>query len=152
MKDKLLVFPIILILIITSIKCKTINNQDYNSDLIIQAGFVCGWGSGTDSLTITKETISYSFYIPRIASSPQLIKSRPVTGGEWSEITGYVNVDEFTKLIYNTCNVCFDGCDEWIFIRSNQQAHKITFGKGESINVLSKLQAKLSQLRSEFNN
>ena len=62
-----------------------------------------------------------------------------------------VNMDNFLKLNYQTCKVCSDGCDEWIFIQKDNISHGIRFGKGAKIDSISQLQVKLEQLRTEFN-
>ena len=130
---------------------KTDSNQTDNSSLIIKAGYVCGWGSGTDSLEITKTAIKYLYFVPSKSSSPQISKTRSVSSNEWTEIQGDVNTDNFLKLNYQTCNVCVDGCDEWILIKNDKVSHKITYTKGQKLDTISKLQDKLTQLRAEFN-
>lgn len=130
------------------LSCK---KSDDNSDLIIKAGFICGWGSGTDSIEISKTTIKYVYYIPAKSNLPEINKSRTVPDSEWAEILSCVNTNDFVKLQYQTCNVCIDGCDEWIFIQENNITHKITFDKGFQIYAINKLQKKLAQLRAEFN-
>jgi hypothetical protein len=151
------VFPLLIIALIFISGCKesevTIIPHEYsNSDLIIKAGFVCGWGAGTDSIDITSTKISYNYYIPGRSLQPQIKKSRAVSESEWAEILNDVTISEFVKLQYQTCNVCADGCDEWIFIKNDTISHKITFGKGAKIVSISKLQDKLAQLRTEFSN
>jgi hypothetical protein len=42
-------------------------------------------------------------------------------------------------------------CDEWIFIQKDNLSHGIRFGKGATIDTISKLQIKLEPLRTEFN-
>ena len=126
--------------------------ENGEKEFILRAGFACGWGSGADSLTITHQTISYQYFIPRISQKPQFSKSRAITAKEWEMITESFNFDQFILLKYNTCNICFDGCDEWIDIQKNKVEYKITFTKGLKIDSISGLQAALSQLRSEFNN
>jgi hypothetical protein len=150
---KILMFLAVLTLAILHNSC-TIEgeSQTNNSDLVIQAGSVCGWGAGTDSIKITKQRISYLFYIPRKSTVPQISKSRSVTESEWKEITSCIDRNQFLKLKYNSCNVCFDGCDEWISIKDEKLDHKITFGKGIQIDTISSLQKKLVQLRTEFGN
>ena len=91
------------------------------------------------------------FYTPRLSQKPQILKSRSVPETEWNEIVNSFKVAEFEKLNYNTCNVCFDGCDEWIVVQNGQSSHKITFGKGNKIDTISQLQLKISALRTEFN-
>ena len=121
-----------------------------NSNLVIQSGFVCGWGAGTDSLKISQYEVTYTLYKPRLSQQPQFRKSRSITKKEWLEICKYFKVDEFAKLTYNTCNVCFDGCDEWIAIKSDQNDHKITFNKGMQIDTISQLQQKIWALKTEL--
>jgi hypothetical protein len=121
-----------------------------NSDLIIKAGFMCGWGSGEDSLEISKTTIKYVYYIPAKSHEPIINKIRAVSDSEWTEILNDVNLDDFVKLNYQSCNICVDGCDEWILIQDDQISHNIRFTKGEKIDKINKLQNKLEQLRSEF--
>jgi hypothetical protein len=122
-----------------------------SSGLTVKAGFVCGWGSGTDSLEISNVEIKYSYYVPSSSSEAVIRKSRSVSEVEWTEILNAVNKAEFAKLDYQTCNVCFDGCDEWISVEQDTYSHKITFGKGSSIETISNLQSKLADLRAEFN-
>jgi hypothetical protein len=121
-----------------------------NSNLVIQSGFVCGWGAGTDSLRVSQYEVTYTFYIPRLSQQPQFRKSRPITKKEWLEICQFFKVDDFAKLTYNTCNTCFDGCDEWIAIKSDQSDHKITFNKGMRIDSISQLQLKIWALKTEL--
>jgi hypothetical protein len=128
------------------------NKQKPDSGLIIKAGFVCGWGSGTDSLEISQTRISYKYFIPSTSNVPVINKSRSVTDTEWAEILNDVDLDDFFRLNYNTCNVCVDGCDEWIFIQNGKLSHQITIGKGFEIEIINKLQGKLAELRTEFSN
>jgi hypothetical protein len=60
-------------------------------------------------------------------------------------------MDDFIKLNYNSCNICIDGCDEWIYMQNEESSHKITFGPGFKNDSINKLQTKLKQLRTEFN-
>ncbi len=120
------------------------------SDLIIKAGFECGWGSGEDSLEISKTTIKYVYYIPAKSHEPIINKTRAVSDSEWSKILNDVNLDDFVKLNYQSCNICVDGCDEWILVQDDKITHNIRFTKGEKIDQINNLQNKLEQLRTEF--
>jgi hypothetical protein len=51
---------------------------------------------------------------------------------------------------YNACNICVDGCDEWISIKNNSVSHQIRFGLGQKIDSKKPLQDLLAELRSEF--
>jgi hypothetical protein len=124
-----------------------INN---NPELIINAGFVCGWGSGLDSINISRTAIKYRYWIPATTNAPVINKTRSVSESEWKEILAGVDMAEFVKLNYQSCNVCADGCDEWISIRDGKGSNKITFGKGIEIGAISSLQSKLAELRTEF--
>lgn len=128
------------------------SNPSNNSDLIIKAGYICGWGSGTDTLEISKTKISYVYYVPNKSDNPKIIKSRLITESEWNTILNCINTDDFIKLNYNECNYCRDGCDDWINIKNNQLYHQITYRKDMSIDTIKQLQIKLAELRKEFNN
>jgi hypothetical protein len=119
-------------------------------DLTIKAGFACGWGSGEDSIEISRTMIKYVYYIPAKSHEPTIDKTRAVSDNEWTEILNNVNLDEFVKLNYQSCNICVDGCDEWIIIQNDHISHNIRFTRGERIDKIDKLQNKLEQLRSEF--
>jgi hypothetical protein len=138
---------VITLILLVSFSCK---KTDDNSDLVTNAGFVCGWGAGMDSITITQKAIKYVSYIPARSTTPVVNKSRTVSESEWQEILDVVNTDDFVRLDYNTCNICVDGCDEWISVQNDRISHKITYGKGTSIDTISGLQAKLAALRTEF--
>lgn len=147
---KQLIFAISALLILLSCE-KPDSNETDNSKLVIKAGFMCGWGAGEDSIEITQTAIKYVYYVPNKSRQPQIRKTRAVSSAEWAEILNAVNMDNFVKLNYNTCNVCVDGCDEWIYIKEDNLSHQIRFGKGATIDSISKLQIKLEQLRTEFN-
>ena len=139
----------VLILFSVFLSCKK-SELTPGSDLIIKAGFACGWGSGEDSLEISKTTIKYVYYIPARSHESIINKTRAVSDSEWTEILNDVNLNDFVKLNYQTCNICFDGCDEWILVQDDKISHNIRFTRGEKIDQINKLQNKLGQLRSEF--
>lgn len=145
--------PIIFLLFSGLVGCKkSINDfsSKDNSSLQIIAGFMCGWGTGEDSLYISKTSIKYVYYIPATTMLPQINKTRSVQDTEWINIVNSIDLNEFVKLNYNSCNICVDGCDEWISIQNNQVSHQIRFSKGIKIDSIYKLQNKIAQLRSEF--
>ena len=123
-----------------------------NSDLMLKAGFNCGFGSGTDSLAISKTNINYVYYVPAQSQIPLIKISRNVTDSEWTEILNDINIGDFAKLNYNSSDISMDGCDEWIYIQDDKISHEIRYSKGLKIQTISKLQAKLVQYRTEFNN
>lgn len=132
--------------------CKTVRTEQLsNSDLVIKTGFICGWGAGQDSMEVSQKAVKYIYYVPRKSSEAQITKTRAISEAEWTEISNSVNTADFAKLDYKTCNVCVDGCDEWISIQNGKLSHQITFNKGAKIDSISKLQAQLAKLRTEFN-
>lgn len=140
---------LILITFFVLIGCKK-SELTPNSDLSIKAGFMCGWGSGEDSLEISKSEIKYVYYIPAQSRVPIIDKTRSVSEREWKEILDIVNLEGFVKLNYQSCNICVDGCDEWISIQDDEISHNIRFGKGSQIDTINRLQNKLAELRAEF--
>jgi hypothetical protein len=123
-----------------------------SADLVINAGFVCGWGSGLDSINITQTSVTYRYWVPHTSLTAVINKTRSVSESEWKAIMNDLDQDEFVKLNYQSCNVCVDGCDEWISVQGDKISHKITFGKGTVIVEISRLQDKLAELRAEFGN
>ncbi|MFL0162505.1 hypothetical protein [Aquirufa salirivi] len=131
--------------------CKNSTPDPLNeSNFKIKAGYICGWGAGIDTLEIVNQTVRYVYYVPRNSLKPQLTKSRKLSDLEWAEIRNVVNWSQFKLLKYKTCNVCFDGCDEWIAIQNGDLSHQITFTKGLKIDTISPLQSKLAQLKTEL--
>jgi hypothetical protein len=144
----------IVFLLFTGLVCCKKSENDLsskgNSSLKIIAGFICGWGTGEDSLYISKTSIKYVYYIPATSMLPQINKTRSVQDTEWVNIVNSIDLNEFVKLNYNSCNICVDGCDEWISIQNNQISHQIRFSKGMKIDSIYKLQQRIARLRSEF--
>ena len=145
-------FPVVIVIFISLLisNCKKWDSTP-TGDLVIMAGYMCGWGSGEDSITISVEGIKYKSSVPAQPLQPKIEKSRSVSRSEWNEIKKEVNLEVFRKLTYNTCNICVDGCDEWINIRDDDYFHGIRFGKGTQIDPISTLQARLASIRAEFN-
>jgi hypothetical protein len=101
-------------------------------------------------LIISSTMIKYAYSVPANSQIPEIKKERPTSAAEWNTIIGSVNLNNFLNLNYNTCNICFDGCDEWISIKNDTISHQIRFGQGFKIDSIKPLQDILSQLRSEF--
>ena len=125
--------------------------SDENDNLVISAGFACGWGTGADSIDISKSEIQYVYYVPAESMLPKIKGRRSITESEWYDIKSAIKIDEFLKLDYNSCNICVDGCDEWIAIQNDQISHSIRYSKGLKIENLEKLQSVIASIRSEFN-
>jgi hypothetical protein len=131
--------------------CKNSTPDPLNeSNFKIKAGYICGWGAGIDTLEIANQTVRYVYYVPRKSAKAQILKTRKLTDQEWTELKNSVNWSQFIRLNYKTCNVCFDGCDEWIALQNGDFSHQITFSKGLKIDTINTLQAKIAQLKSEL--
>jgi hypothetical protein len=146
-------FFLIILMAVCLISCKKPDNislNKENSSMVIKAGFACGWGSGEDSLIISSKTIKYVYSVPAKSNVPEIIQTRLTTTTDWQNITNAININSFLKLNYNTCNICVDGCDEWISIKNDSVSHQIRFGLGLKIDSIKPLQDLLAQFRSEF--
>jgi hypothetical protein len=108
MKSSIFLFVSLFLVLSACRKPIVLTGPDQNTDsgLIIRAGFVCGWGSGTDSLEISQTTIKYVFYVPSRSDIPIINKARSVSDKEWLEIVNDINTDCFSELNYQSCNVC----------------------------------------------
>jgi len=60
MKKQLIVAILALFILLSCDK----NDSNQTSNLVIKAGFICGWGSGEDSIEISQTLIKYVYYIP----------------------------------------------------------------------------------------
>ena len=135
------------------ISCRKTENVDLNqenSSMVIKAGFVCGWGAGEDSLIISSKRIKYVYSVPAKSNIPEINQTRSTTSADWEKITSSINLKNFLRLDYNTCNICVDGCDEWISLKNDSIFHQIRFGLGYKIDSIKPLQDLLAQFRSEF--
>lgn len=144
---------LIILIPICLIACNKTNDNPMikeNPSLVIKAGFMCGWGSGEDSLIISSTVIKYVYSVPAKSNISEILKTRHTTTTEWNDILNSVNISNFLNLNFNSCNICVDGCDEWISIKNDSISHQIRFGLGFKIDSIKPLQDILSQLRSEF--
>ena len=114
-------------LIILVVSCDKDKRTTRNStdNMTIVYGNVCGW-CGYDSLTITQNitTLSGQNY----CSSEELNKTSTTHDTTWTDLTSSLDFQKFKAIDLNTCNVCVDGCDTWITIRTDSYYHKIRYG------------------------
>lgn len=150
MKNSLLFLLLSSFCLISCNKKENIDLNEENSSMVIKAGFACGWGTGEDSLIISSTIIKYVYSVPAKSRVPEINQTRFTTTADWKNITDAIDLNNFLKLNYNTCNICLDGCDEWIAIRNDSIFHQIRFGLGLKIDSIKPLQDLLSQYRSEF--
>jgi hypothetical protein len=117
-----------MLLLLWAISC---NKDKEISGLTIVGGSACGWCGGTDSVIISESRLNYRFMNP--CDHHAYSKVSHLEKSEWDKLTGSIDFDVFNSIRLNTCNVCFDGCDNWITIRKGSNSHTIRFGYGDSI-------------------
>jgi hypothetical protein len=120
----------ILLFLVSCEKEKIIKEED-NNELIITMGTTCGWCAGGDSLFISENKIYYKYNSP--CDDKDYWKDTLTNKNEWNNLIRHLDYNEFQKININTCYVCADGCDTWIYIKNGSAFHKIRFGYEDSI-------------------
>lgn len=115
------------------------------SDIVITSTKVCGWFPNYDSMSIDSKSLKYYNYC--MADKPA--KEYPITCDEWSSLLSKINVEEFRKLTINTCNICVDGCDISLSIKSEDQFHRIKFGPNLIPDPIKEFVEKMETLRAD---
>jgi len=118
--------------------------------LLIEFGSACGWCAGEETITISESKIEYIRNIPCGENEGQTKLSRTYNSEEWEGLINSLNYDYFLTLDYNTCNVCVDGCDEFIFITKDGETHEIRYTPGNEIEGIESFQEKLYELLAGF--
>lgn len=108
-------------------------SEKNSSDLTIKTGTICGWCSRNDTLSILGNTVHYVNYTQCSNSKPSINKTGEINTKSLDSLLMLLDYDTFKKIELNTCNVCFDGCDNWILIKSGEESHYIRFTGNETI-------------------
>jgi len=101
------------------------------SGIIIKTGTVCGWCTVNDTLTITGENVRYVNYTNCSTTQPTITKTAQISSADLNALLAKLNIDELKKLDLNSCNVCVDGCDDWISFDNGTDSHYIRFGSSD---------------------
>lgn len=109
----------------------TYDTLEESAGVVIKTGTVCGWCSQNDTLTISDTRVKYVDYKNCSTTNPTVSKSGQLTTAELNELLGKLDFDELKKLELNSCNVCADGCDDWISYKSGSQTHTIRFSRND---------------------
>jgi len=136
---------LVLILICSSCTDKTYD-ENTNSDIVIKTGTVCGWCTINDTLTISGHNLRYVNYVNCNTSKASIEKSGELTSSEFGTLLNLLDYNELKKLDLNSCNVCVDGCDDWIFYKNGLQTHYLHFGTNDP--KLQPIRAFLDRLNS----
>jgi len=126
-----IVFTASVIVIAFSCRNNPLAENDLNSKLIIKTGTVCGWCTVNDTLTIHGNAVIYVNYTKCDNSKPVAEKTGQLPTSELEALINKLDINELKKIDLNSCNVCADGCDDWIFFDNGLQSHYIRFGKGD---------------------
>ena len=132
------------IAVVTLIGSCADDNKNYDSDLIIKTGTVCGWCAVNDTLTITRKTVKYVNFTNCSTNNPAVTKTGQLESSELEDLLAKLNVSELKKLDLNSSNVSFDGCDDWISFRNGTDSHYIRFTRNDP--KLQPIQAFIEQL------
>jgi len=135
MKRLIMIRRIVYVTLVIVIAISCHNNQleekDLNPNLIIRTGTVCGWCTVNDTLTIHGNAVRYVNYTKCDNSKPFVEKTGQLPTSELEALINKLDIGELKKIDLNSCNVCADGCDDWIFFDNGLQSHYIRFGKGD---------------------
>ena len=119
------------ILIVNSCQSDQLTEKNLHPNLIIKTGTVCGWCTVNDTLTIHGNAVRYVNYTKCDNSKPVVEKTGQLPASELEVLINKLDIGELKKIELNSCNVCADGCDDWIFFDNGSQSHYIRFGKGD---------------------
>jgi hypothetical protein len=114
------------------------------SALVIKTGTICGWCAQNDTLSISGNMVRYVNYTNCSSNNPSVAKTGQIESSELDDLLGKLDVSELKKLDMNSCNVCFDGCDDWISYSNGTDSHYIRFTRNDP--KLQQIQAFVDQL------
>jgi len=124
-------------------------NCDTFNDFVIKTGSACGWCAGADSLSMTKVKSTYTFTSCDETKDKETVLN--TNREKWNELLESFNWNDFTQINVNTCAICADGCDTWIFVQNNGAVHQIRFtDNSPEIEPIRTFVEKLDALRKEF--
>jgi len=123
-----------------------------NQGLVIKTGTICGWCTINDTLVIRPGLYKYVNYA-QCGNQPVIQKNGELDAEKLSNLLSKFDFGKFKEINLNTCNVCFDGCDEWILYENGADSHYISFSKGdpqlepirEFIELLNQIKAEASK-------
>jgi hypothetical protein len=101
-----------------------------NSGVTIQTGTICGWCSVNDTLTLQSNSFRYVNYA-QCSTSPTTEANGEIESSEMAALLAKLDLKELKKLDLNSCNVCFDGCDDWILYENGSESHYIRFSSDD---------------------
>ena len=150
--NKYVAYIIFTILFSTLIISCAKQKDEFGDDgsLVIEFGSVCGWCAGEEAITVSSEKVDYLRQIPCGEDKSTITKTNDITKKEWNAVVSSFDYSYFLTLDNNECNVCADGCDEYIKITQNGTTHEIRYAPSKEIDGMNDLRGKLNNLMSEI--
>ena len=62
---------------------------------------------------------------------PAVEKNGQIATADLEALLSNLDFNELKKLDLNSCNVCFDGCDDWIYFDNGSESHYIRFTRND---------------------
>lgn len=120
-------------------------------EIQISINTACGWCAPGDSMTITKATTAYKYRPSSCSIDGELISSG-TQQEQWRNLVQLLDLEKFNSINLNECNICVDGCDEWITIKQNRYEHTIRYGsiQNEKLKEIKPFIEKLHAIRAEM--
>jgi hypothetical protein len=128
---KVIALTTFLLMVLIACRYDHMAATDSNSKLIVKTGTICGWCAVNDTLSIQGDSIRYVNYTGCSNVRPAVEKKGQLLTGELDELLSKLDINELIKIDLNSCNVCVDGCDDWIFFDNGVESHYIRYGKGD---------------------
>jgi len=76
-------------------------------------------------LTIRGNAVRYVNYTQCGNARPAVEKNGPISTSELEALLAKLDFQELKKLNLNSCNLCVDGCDDWIYFDNGTETHYI---------------------------
>ncbi|HET6559588.1 MAG TPA: hypothetical protein VFG54_19850 [Prolixibacteraceae bacterium] len=126
-------FLLAAMIVIVALACQDeqLVTEKAHSDLLIKTGTICGWCSLNDTLTIQGNSVRYVNYTQCNNTQPSVEKNGQISSEQLEALLSVLDFEEFKKLDLNSCNVCFDGCDDWISFNNGTESHYIRFTRND---------------------
>lgn len=121
------------------------------SGLVIRTGTICGWCSVNDTLTIQGNSVRYVNYTKCNNIKPAVEKNGQIPTLELDGLIAKLDFNELKKISLNSCNVCADGCDDWIYFENGTESHYIRFGKTDpKLQTIQTFIDQLNAIKSQY--
>ncbi|HLN74852.1 MAG: hypothetical protein ACM3O8_05310 [Methylococcaceae bacterium] len=144
---------IIAALVIFALSCQEeqLASEKSSSDLMIKTGTICGWCSKNDTLSIIGNSVRYVNYTQCDNSNPVIMKTGEIDAQVLDSLLLFLDYDAFKKIALNSCNICFDGCDNWIEIHTGEESHYIRFiGNEPNLNPIKEFIERLNAIKMTY--